>query len=299
MKVGLIGLGGIAQKAYLPVFSSRDDTEVVLCTRRDDILRDLSKKYRFSEYTTSVDALISSGIEAAFVHSATEVHKEIAEKLLKSGIHVYVDKPLSYSFYEALQLAELSQKVNRTLMVGFNRRFAPMFRKLKEEKTPEIIIMEKNRLLELDDARRFIFDDFVHVVDTIRFLMGEDYDDISVNALHKDNKLHNIVLTLTNENTTALGIMNRDSGITEETVEYMTSGRKLRVEDLTLTKEYENGQKSLKGFNDWDPTLYKRGFYQIVDEFLNSIKEGRTPSIPIEDSLKTHEVCEKAVRMIL
>lgn len=203
---------------------------------------------------------------------------------------------MAYCYEDSLELAELSHKVNKTLMVGFNRRFAPMFSKLKEEPSPEIIVIEKNRLFTPGTPRFFIFDDFIHVIDTLRFLMGEDYSHMKVNGLVKDNKLHNVVLTLSNAKTTAIGIMNRDSGTTEETVEYMTSGKKLRIENLVLTKEYQGGREELKTFNDWDPTLYRRGFYQIVDEFIGSIEDGRKPSISIEDSLKSHELCESVVK---
>ena len=299
MKIGLIGLGGIAQKAYLPVFSSRENTELVLCTRNENTLENLSAKYRIKEYTTSIDELIGSGIEAAFVHTATEAHKEITEKLLNSGVHVYVDKPLSYSLYEAQTLAELSKRVNKTLMVGFNRRFAPMFRSLKYETPADVIVIEKNRVYEPGEARHFIFDDFIHVVDTLRFLMGDNHKDMRVNGLIKEDKLHNVVLTLSNDHTTAIGIMNRDAGITEETVEYMTGGKKLRVENLTHTKVYSDDKESHKYFKDWDPVLYRRGFYQVIDEFITSIEEGREPSISIEDSLITHEICEEIVRKLL
>ncbi len=299
MKIGIVGLGGIAQKAYLPVFSSRENTELVFCTRNKSTLEAMARKYRIKEYTTSIDALIDSGIKAAFVHTATAAHKEVAEKLLNNGIHVYVDKPLSYSLFEAQSLANLSKKVNKTLMVGFNRRYAPMFRGLKQEGSPDIILMEKNRTYEPGEIRHFIFDDFIHVVDTLRFLMGEAQEDIRVNGLMKEDKLHNVQLTLSNSHTTAIGIMNRDAGITEEIVEYMTSGKKLRIENLNHTKIYTDSKEEHKYFKDWDPVLYRRGFYQIVDEFISSIEEGREPSISIDDSLITHEICEEVVRKLL
>lgn len=299
MKVGIIGLGGIAQKAYLPVITARENTDLVFCTRNEATLSKLSQKYRISEFTNSIDDLIKLGVDAAFVHTATESHKEVVEKLLKNGIHVYVDKPISYYYDDALSLAELSKKVNKTLMVGFNRRFAPMYRNLKEEKKPDIVIIQKNRINQPDNVRRFVFDDFIHVVDTLRFFMGSSHNEISVRALKKANKLYNVVLQLSNEATTAIGIMNRDTGVAEEVVDYMCSGKKFFIEDLVHTTKYENNKEEIFKFNDWDPTLYRRGFYQIIDEFLNSVEENRTPSITIEDSLITHEICEKAVETLM
>ena len=100
MKVGIIGVGSICKKAYLPIITSREDIEIILCSRNKDVLLDISKKYRIQNFTTSVEELIEMGIDCAFVHSSTESHYKICEKLLNNGIHVYVDKPISYSLDE-------------------------------------------------------------------------------------------------------------------------------------------------------------------------------------------------------
>lgn len=88
MKIGLIGLGDIAKKAYLPVLSEKGGIELVLCTRNEETLEKLSKKYRIEETVQSVDELIHKKIDAAFISTATEAHFEIAEKLLANGIHI-------------------------------------------------------------------------------------------------------------------------------------------------------------------------------------------------------------------
>ncbi|WP_040210446.1 Gfo/Idh/MocA family protein [Clostridium polynesiense] len=296
MKVGIIGLGNIAEKAYLPVITSKEDIELVFCTRNVNKLNKLSNKYRIKEHTTSLKELISMGIDAAFVHTATESHTETAKMLLENGINVYIDKPISYYYEDALNLAELSAKKDKILMVGFNRRFAPMYKSLKDNQKPDIIIIQKNRVNLPDNVRRFIFDDFIHVVDTLRFLMDEDNMNININSLKKEKLLYNIVLQLSNNTTTAIGIMNRNSGISEETLEYMCSNKKFFIDNLVETTKFENGKEEIIKFNDWDPILYRRGFYQIISEFLSSVEKNKIPSITIEDSLKTHEICEKIVK---
>lgn len=99
MKVGIIGIGGICRKAYLPVITSRYDIDIILCSRNKDVLLDMSRKYRIKEFTTCVEELIKMGIDCAFVHSSTESHYEICEKLLKSGIHVYVEESSESPWY--------------------------------------------------------------------------------------------------------------------------------------------------------------------------------------------------------
>ncbi len=59
-------------------------------------------------------------------------------------------------------------------MVGFNRRFIPMVASLKEKGKANLILMQKNRFALPDLPRRFIVEDFIHVIDTLRFLMNEE-----------------------------------------------------------------------------------------------------------------------------
>lgn len=298
MKVGIIGIGGICRKAYLPVITSRDDIDIILCSRNKDVLLDMSRKYRIKEFTTCVEELIKIGIDCAFVHSSTESHYEICEKLLKSGIHVYVDKPISYSLDDALKLADIAKKNGKILMTGFNRRYAPMVADLKTLGKPHIIIIEKNRVNLPGTPRVFVFDDFIHVVDTLRFLMGDDYKTLTVDSLKDESGLKNVVIKLSNKFTTAIGIMNRDNGIREETMEYMSSGKKAIVSNLTETSYFENNTASTKKFGDWDNTLTKRGFTYIIEDFLKRVRENNLSYDILEDSIKTHKLCDDILKQL-
>lgn len=143
MRIGIIGLGDIAQKAYLPVITAREDIELVFCTRNRETLGRLSAKFRVREAVQTVEELIASGIDAAFIHSSTESHVVIAEQLMRSGVHVYVDKPISYHYEEAERLTALAEQLGVILMVGFNRRFAPMVAAMKEKNDRRMVMLQK------------------------------------------------------------------------------------------------------------------------------------------------------------
>ncbi|MEH6936454.1 Gfo/Idh/MocA family oxidoreductase [Bacillus sp. JJ664] len=298
MKIGIIGLGDISKKAYLPVLSEREDLELVLCTRNTETLNQLAKKYRIWETAETVEELVTKNIDAAFVSTATEAHFEIAQTLLNNGIHVYIDKPISMNFEETAQIVELSKKAGKIAMVGFNRRFIPRVKELKEHGKPSLMIMQKNRYASPDYTRRFIVEDFIHVVDTLRYLMDTPVNDIKVEYLKNDEKLDHIVLQLIGEQCTAIGIMNRNSGVTEETIEYMVNQHKFVLNSLVETTHYHQDEVNITKFGDWEPTLYKRGFHQIVDHFIDCIRQNKTPNPSIDDSLITHEICEKIVEYI-
>jgi len=97
VRIAVIGLGDIAQKAYLPVLAARRDVELVFCTRNIDVLKKVAEQYRVPETANSLQVLLDihakseSRIDAAFVHTATESHVDIVSQCLRAGIPVLVD----------------------------------------------------------------------------------------------------------------------------------------------------------------------------------------------------------------
>lgn len=298
MKIGIIGLGDIAQKAYLPVLSEKEGIELVLCTRNQEKLEKLAKKYRLTEYVQTVDELIKLKIDAVFISTPSAAHFEITKKLLEHGIHVYIDKPISMNLDETKQIVQLAEEQKLIAMVGFNRRFSPMIAALKDQGKSDLVLIQKNRYNLPGNKRQFVVEDFIHVVDTLRFLMDTKVIDLQVQYLEQEGRLHNVVVQLIGESCTAIGIMNRDNGTTEEIIEYMTAGNKLVIDNFIETTQFQNDMEMVKGFGDWEPTLMKRGFYQIVDHFIECVRDNKRPTPSISDSLITHEICEEIYNRI-
>lgn len=298
MKIAIIGLGDIAKKAYLPVLSQKEGIELVLCTRNAAILNELARKYKIKESVQTVDELLQKNITAAFVSTATEAHFETAEKLLMNGIHVYIDKPISMNIKETKRIVNLSKESGKIAMVGFNRRFIPKVNELRNKGKASLILMQKNRFASPDSIRRFVVEDFIHVVDTLRFLMNTTVLDVKVEYLKTGDMLDHIVIQLIGDGCTAIGIMNRNGGVTEEIIEYHTGHDKYVVNSLVETTHFHNKEVSISKFGDWEPTLFKRGFYQLVDHFIECVEHNKKPDPSIEDSLLTHEICEQIVTYI-
>jgi virulence factor len=287
----MIGLGDIAEKAYLPVLAAQPALDLHLCTRNRARLDRLGDAYRIAERSEHVDEVIKAGVAAAFVHAATDAHPEIVEPLLSAGIHVYVDKPIAYTLAESEHLVRLAKAENRSLMVGFNRRHAPGYAGLAALPR-HLILMEKNRANYPDAPRRAIFDDFIHVVDTLRFLAPGLVTGTAIRTRVKDGLIEHIVLELSGDGFTAIGVMNRASGANEETCEVMGDGIKRRVVNLGDVIDYRDGE-TLARRPDWVPVGRQRGIEQVCLEFLSAVREGRT--ISADDALITHAICEDIV----
>ncbi|MEV4108618.1 Gfo/Idh/MocA family oxidoreductase [Nonomuraea sp. NPDC049695] len=291
MKTAMIGLGDIAEKAYLPVLAAQPGLDLHLCTRNQARLDRLGDTYRVARRSTSVDEVIKSGVEAAFVHAATDAHPQIVEPLLRAGVHVYVDKPIAYTLEESERLVRLAEAEGRSLMVGFNRRYAPGYVGLAAHPR-HLILMEKNRDNHPDVPRRAIFDDFIHVVDTLRFLAPGPVTGTTIRTRVQDGLLEHVVLELSGAGFTAIGVMNRVSGASEESCEAMGDGAKRRVVNLGDIIDYRGGEM-LARRPDWTPVARQRGIEQVCLEFLAAVRDGRR--IAADDALATHALCEEIV----
>lgn len=296
LTIGVVGLGDIAQKAYLPVLTARDDVELALMTRNRDRLDRLGRQYGVGRRTTDLDDLVDGGIDAAFVHASTEAHADLVERLLHAGIPVLVDKPLAPDLATATRLVELAERLGVSLAVGFNRRFAPAYASLAGL-DPAVVLMEKNRPALPGDPRRFAFDDFIHVADTIRFLLPAGEEDVSVWCSTDGELLATVTVGIRVAQSTGVGIMHRVSGAEEETLEVMGDGFKHRVEGLTEVATAEADHPTVthrRGRDGWTPVPTVRGFTAMCDAFLSAVRSGETLSA--RDALRSHAVCESVVR---
>ncbi|MEU9007690.1 Gfo/Idh/MocA family oxidoreductase [Streptomyces sp. NPDC048551] len=293
MKVGVIGLGDIAQKAYLPVLTTRPGVELHLQTRTPATLERIGALHHIpaERRHTTLDALLAQGLDAAFVHAPTAAHPEIVARLLQAGVPTYVDKPLAYEFADSRRLVELAEERGIALCVGFNRRHAPGYAQCAEHPR-ELIVLQKNRVGLPEDPRTLVLDDFIHVVDTLRFLLPGEADHIDVRAVVREGLMHQVVLQMSGDGFTALGIMNRLSGSTEEVLEVSGQDSKRQVVNLAEVIDHK-GQPTLRRRGDWVPVARQRGIEQVVDTFLEAVAAGQVLSA--RDALLTHELCERVV----
>ncbi|MFI1336951.1 Gfo/Idh/MocA family protein [Streptomyces sp. NPDC020845] len=294
MRVGCIGLGDIAQKAYLPVLMARPGLEPHLLTRTPATLQRVGDAYRVPEAHrhTDLDALLAADLDAAFVHAPTAAHAALVTRLLEAGVPTYVDKPLAYQPADSERLVDLAASRQVSLMVGFNRRYAPGYAQCLDHPR-DLILMQKNRVGLAADPRTVVLDDFIHVVDTLRFLAPGPVDHIDVRARIRGGLMHHVVLQLSGDGFTALGTMNRMSGSTEESLEVSGADTKRQVLNLAEIVDHK-GQPSVRRRGDWVSVARQRGVEQITLAFLDAVRSGTL--LTAEDALRTHELCERVVK---
>jgi virulence factor len=294
MRVGIIGLGSIAQKAYLPVLTSLAGVTPVLVTRNPSTLATIGDAFRVPDRFGSVDEAIGSGLDAALVHTPSSTHPVIVRTLLRSGVPVLVDKPLATDHATAHDLVSLAADVGISLMVGFNRRYAPEYRALAEWADRDVVTLNKHRSAEPGAARAMVFDDFIHVIDTLRYLVPSTMGDLVIaTRVAGDGRCRRLAVQFTGGGRLAVGVMSWTAGLTHEVLDVIGDGRRRQVTDLSDVVDLV-GQERLVRRDGWAPATRLRGFEAMCEAFLGSVRRGEV--LDATDALTTHEVCEQVVR---
>ena len=226
------------------------------------------------------------------MHAATAAHPAIAVSLIDAGIPAFIDKPLALTALEADAVVTRARAAGVSLAVCFNRRFAPAYAEVSRWSGLDTVVLTKNRIGLADDPRVVVFDDFVHVVDTLRFLVAPHPDDVQVVArAGADGTLARVAITLRQDARLGVGIMDRDSGQTIEILEAMAPGRLRRVTDLVDVTDRVGGAAQHRQPDNWASVAQQRGFTAMVDQLLDSVRRGEV--LDGGDALATHLLCDE------
>ncbi|MFD0680619.1 MULTISPECIES: Gfo/Idh/MocA family protein [unclassified Paenibacillus] len=307
-RIGIIGLGDIAQKVYLPLLSANEQVEIVgLSSRTTATVTKVADQYRIGGRFDSLEDLLKVKPDAVFIHSPTETHYEIVMDCLKQGVAVYVDKPLSYSLAESAAMAEFALKQEILLAVGFNRRFAPMYLRskawLEEAGGFEQCTVTKHRTkLQKHSARHTLHDDLIHMLDLLLWLGGDKHEILHY-AQQTDEAGRLLIgtgsLAFTNgdqRSGTRYGqfSMVRRAGSDLEKLELHGSFRSAEVVNMdSAILSASTASPQISSFGSWDGVLHRRGFAGIVDHFIHCLDHPEACSVSAAHVLAVHELADR------
>lgn len=128
LRVGLIGCGWFAQAVHLPILRCLPEVDLIAVAesdphRRQEVSRAVLSASVYADYR---DMLKLSDLDAVIVTVPTALHAEVAIAAMQSGKHVYLEKPIAASMYEAEKIMDVWQKTGVVGMVGFNYRCNPL-----------------------------------------------------------------------------------------------------------------------------------------------------------------------------
>ena len=302
VRVGIIGTGYVAQNNFLPVLPKMDDVEIVgIMAGHLENAQRAQRMCGAQNAVSTIEELVNLGLDAAFVLTPKACHAEQISFLLQQGLDVYSEKPMATTLKDARHMAELSEQTGRKLMIGFNRRYAPVCQKAKEAYSsvlPDVIIAQKNRPATEYHAT---LENAIHMVDLLRFFGGEVKDVFAVSKYtDPDYETFTTAQLIFENGASGMLIADRSAGQWEESVEIHGGNRSVLIrmpDSITITDAREAHTTEMTPLAmGWAKTEDKFGFSYAIRHFIDCVKEDKLPLTNAADALKTHELLDRILR---
>ncbi len=298
LRLGFIGAGNYAKSMLLPHLAGRSDIELSRVATLGSLSAvNAKRKFGFETVGTDAEAVLTDdSIDAVFIVTRHSSHAAFASRALEAGKAVFVEKPL------ALDLAQLDQLLatvdatgNDRLMVGFNRRFAPMFVAMRAHfgRCTEPIVVRylvnagplaadswyRN---EETEGSRFTGEGG-HFVDTLSWWIGSEpvevtaecaggRDDLQVTLRYEDGSLGTITY-----------LVNGHSRFPKETFEAFSGGRSARLDNFRRASVWAGRRR----MTDRSWSSPDKGQRSELNAFLDAVRRGAPMPIALGSLVAT------------
>jgi polar amino acid transport system substrate-binding protein len=279
----------------LPNVRGDDVTLKAVMTATGTSARSVADRFGF-EYCTSDDADIwaDSDVNTVFIATRNNTHAEYVLKALKAGRNVFTEKPLCMTVGELEEISALLGELTPapSLMIGFNRRFAPLTEILKERlgEGPMSMVYRVNAGSMPQDAWRQIpeigggrlIDEACHFIDYLTYVNGSLPIEVYATAMEEPSQLNDtasIVLRFQNGSIgTVSYFANGGKSLPKEYVEIHRAGTTGVLDDFRELRLYGDGRPYRKRLVSQD-----KGQPAMMRAFLSSVREGSASPIPFEE----------------
>ena len=264
VRLGVLGAGNFANAIMLPALKKIPSIELVSITSGSGFHADFaSQKYGFKYTATSENEILQDPqVNTISILTRHHLHAEQVVRALQAGKHVFCEKPLATT---PEQLAQIKQQLLTTensplLMVGFNRRFAPMSRRLYEfieaRQEPLIATYRINAgsislthwTQDPVQGGGRIIGEGCHFVDFLTFLVGAAPVSVTAQSLPDDSRYRedNVVMTFTFPDGSVGSVIylaNGDKAFPKERVEVYVGGRVAVLDDFRTLELVSQGKR--------------------------------------------------------
>ncbi|WP_394199336.1 bi-domain-containing oxidoreductase [Litoreibacter albidus] len=303
--VGFIGAGNYASRMLIPAFKSAGVRLKSIASAGGTNAVITGRSSGFETATSDAEGLLADpSINTVAIATRHNSHAKFAIDALKSGKHVFVEKPLALTAGELENVKAAHSESGKLLMVGFNRRFAPqiqtMKRLLETVRSPKSFMMVMNA--GAIPAEHWTQDPLVgggriigeacHYIDLMRFLAGAPIvsvqarrmGDADAEAVTEDKA----VITLGFEDGsfgTIHYLANGGASFPKERVEVFAASRTLQLDNFLKLKGF-----NWPGFKKQNLWRQDKGQTACAAAFVNAIEEGGAAPIAASELFEVAQV---------
>lgn len=300
--IGFVGAGGFGQSVLLPALKAAGGIEpVAIASAGGATARRVGEQYGFRTATADADEVIRhADVDAVFVLTRHDLHAPLIVKALAAGKHVFCEKPLGLSLGELAGIETARAASRGDVMVGFNRRFAPLVEKIAanfaDRAAPLVMhyrvnagfIPPEHWIHDPVEGGGRILGEGCHFVDLVHFLAGAAPTRVFAECIGGGSRFRgddNVAITLRFADgsiATVLYTAMGDARLGKEYLEVYGEGSVAILDDFrTLLLSKRGKQQRTKAANQ------DKGFEVEMKRFIAAAKSGGPMPIPFEQLVAT------------
>lgn len=303
INIGFVGAGNFANATLLPAMKDIDGLNLVgIMSGSGMTARTTGDRFGFQFCTSDFAELVSNeNINWMVISTRHNLHAEQAIDAMNAGKNVFVEKPLALNEQELAEVIQVQQSTEKQVMVGFNRRFAPMVQImqdfLKRHTRPLIATYRINagsipnnhwtQDLEVGGGR--IIGEACHFIDLLQFLIGSMPTSVNTHAIQDSQGVvsDEVIITLTFADGSIGNVIyaaGGDKAYGKERIEIIGDGRIAVMDDYRSLELVHNGKKTKKK----ERLRPNKGHRQEWIKLVETATSGQYTPISIDEIVQTH-----------
>ena len=308
--IGIIGAGNFTSSTILPNLEKLNAHIKYIGSSGGLSSTIMAKRHSIAKSTSDYHEILGDNeVDLVLIITKHNMHAPMVLETLKSGKSVFVEKPLALTYSEIQEIIDVYRDQNVSLNVGFNRRFAPIAKRMKQllgnNNSPMNIVATMNagfipsdvwvHDMEIGGGR--IIGEACHYIDLCNYLSGSNVKAVCMNAMGMNPKENtdnaSILLKYENgANATINYFSNGSKAYSKERVEVYSQGRTMIMDNWRKLKTYgfKNG-KNMSSKQD-------KGHFNQFKELIHQQQNGGNPIISFDEIINTSKTSIAAIESL-
>lgn len=307
--IGIIGAGNFTGSTILPSLKKIKATVSTIASSKGLSGTILAKKFGIPKTTTDYKTILQDDeVDAVIITTRHNTHASLVIESLKAGKHVFVEKPLALTNEELSEIEKTMAECDKTLTVGFNRRFSPFIidarKNIGLSDVPINIIATMNAgfippemwVHDMKSGGGRIVGEACHLIDLITSLTGSLVESVVMNAMgpnpaeNTDNAT--ILLKYRNGSTGVINYFaNGSKAYSKERIEIYSQNRTIVIDNFRKSHYYGFNNSGMSKSQD-------KGHFEQFRLFNENLKKGGPSIIPISEIINTSKTAIAAIESL-
>ena len=303
IRAGVIGTGAWG-KNHARVYSELPEVEFVgVCDLKKENADRIASKFNVKAYYDVDEFLSKADLDVVSICTPTTTHFDIGMKAIENNVNPLVEKPVTTTVEQAIQLNNAAKKKGVKLTVGFIERFNPVVRKIKEFKEKgevgDFVTISTMRIGPFWPERLWdigvVKDSAIHDVDAIRHIVGKNPRSVYATGGNLKHKYEDHIFAILDFDEQLKATIEANfltpyklRKISVTAVDGIIEGNYMTQEIKIETHEWVKKSKS-----EWKEPLKAE-----LQAFVNAIINDEEPVVSGKDGIEVLRICEAILKSI-